>query len=55
MKRKTRQQSYYFVIQHQATLMVHDAQESISNEQDLERLKLQMETIDASYKELSKS
>lgn len=55
MKKEACQQSYYHVIHHQATLMIHDAQESISNEQDLERLKLQMETIDASYKELSKS
>lgn len=55
MKREACQQSYYDVIHHQATLMIHDAKESISNDHDLERLKLQMETIDSSFKELSKS
>lgn len=49
------QKSYYDVLHQQAKLMIHDARESISNEQDLDRLKLQMESIDASYKKLSKS
>jgi uncharacterized membrane protein len=55
MKRETCQQSYYAVLHHQAKLMMNDAQESISNKHDLERLKLQIEAIDASYIKISQS
>jgi uncharacterized membrane protein len=55
MKREACQPSYYDVLHHQATLMIHDAREAISNEHDLDRLKLQMETIDVCCKKMSES
>ena len=53
MGRETCQPSYYTVLHLQAQLLIHDAEESISNSHDLDRLKTQFESIETQYNQLS--
>ncbi|WP_298952597.1 DUF2254 domain-containing protein [uncultured Nonlabens sp.] len=53
MGREACQQSYYTALYLQAKLLVHDAQESISNSHDIDRLKAQFESIETQYHQLS--
>ncbi|MEP3967525.1 MAG: DUF2254 family protein, partial [Nonlabens sp.] len=53
MGRETCEPTYYTTLHLQAQLLIHDAEESISNSHDLDRLKTQFESIETQYRKLS--